>query len=226
MLNKKILQSLKLLYIVEKNLDHEYDFFPSGLICQHIHYTNFDNAWEEYKNFLPNLIIIHLLSEYQLCNQLTNLIHSANSKCSILVISNVSVNNFQAQSYCPYATKTVFYPLAFDQFESIVTNMLRENPLVFSITDELIFDPSNSVLQHKTETIALTSKENYLLTCLILNHHRIVSYEEIETYVWQEGSMNRNTLTTIVRNLKKKIGNDKIIKNYSNQGYKILLDNK
>lgn len=226
MINRKLLQSLKLLYIVEKNIDHEYDFFPSEMICQHIHYANFENAWEEYKSFRPNFVIIHLLSDARSCNELTKLIYSVDPKCSILVISKDFLNSSPTQPVCPYVTKTIYYPIRFDQFEAIIVTLLRENPLVFSITNGLIYDPSNSVLQNITGTISLTPKENYLLNCLLLNNNRIVSYEEIESCVWHDDSMNRNTLTTIIRNLKNKIGNDNIIKNYSNQGYKIILDEK
>ena len=91
--------------------------------------------------------------------------------------------------------------------------------------DKIVFDPLNSLLIHNDKQIELTTKENKLLMHLIQNDNRIVSYDEIESYVWDNMYVTRNTLTSIISNIRKKADNINLIKNYSNQGYKIVTEN-
>jgi len=222
-----VLKSIRLLHIIDNEIDHMYDLFPSEILCERIHYSNFDNAWDDYKSFRPNLIIIHLISKQKKCDHLTDLISSNNAKCPILLLTDKSLYDSYDHPLCRHVTKIIFFPVTIPQLEKNIQEILQEKPLIYDINTELIFDPTNSVLIHRASgRIHLTAKENKLLTCLINNGERIVSYLEIANCVWYEEQMNRNTLTTIISNIKKKIGDEGIIKNYSSQGYKLHLDSK
>ena len=59
---------------------------------------------------------------------------------------------------------------------------------------------------------------------VVLNKDKVVSYQEIEQYVWEDEYMSLNSLRTTIGFLRKKIPFN-CIKNISNMGYKLKLEN-
>lgn len=73
-----------------------------------------------------------------------------------------------------------------------------------------------------SEIVKLRKKELDLLSLLLKNRNRFVTYEEIENFVWYDSGMSKDALKTLIKNLKTKIPKDLII-NLSGTGYKIEL---
>ncbi len=69
----------------------------------------------------------------------------------------------------------------------------------------------------------LTKYQYKFLEILIKNRGRVVSYEEIESFVWEDRYMSSDALRSLVRDVRKIIGKDRII-NISKFGYRIKLD--
>jgi DNA-binding response OmpR family regulator len=103
-------------------------------------------------------------------------------------------------------------------FEQIET----QNPTLVHITNEYKYDTFNHTLLHNGEIVTLTESQHKLLTILIRNHGRIVSYEEIENFVWYDKFMSSNALRSLMRDVRKLIGKDRI-ENISKCGYRIHL---
>ena len=61
------------------------------------------------------------------------------------------------------------------------------------------------------------------MNILVENRTRVVTYEEIEQYVWENEYMSLNSLRTTIGFLRKKIPFN-CIKNVSNLGYKLNLE--
>ena len=97
-----------------------------------------------------------------------------------------------------------------------------ENPTIVKITKELTYDVFNQSLSTKDTIIPLTLYQSKLLDILIKNRDRIVYYVEIENYVWNEKVMSQESLRSLVRKLRKLVG-EGVIENISKSGYKINL---
>ena len=69
------------------------------------------------------------------------------------------------------------------------------------------------------EQIHLNKKEIVFFELLLHNKHRVVTYEELQEYVWQDNVMTDSALRSLVRNLRKKLPRDFII-NLSGVGYR------
>lgn len=91
------------------------------------------------------------------------------------------------------------------------------------IAKDFYFDNNTSLFYYNDEVIELNKKELLFLKLLVLNRQRVVSYEEIEQYVWEEEYMSLNSLRTTIGFLRKKIPIN-CIKNISNMGYKLKLE--
>ena len=63
-------------------------------------------------------------------------------------------------------------------------------------------------------------KETLLMKLLCSDINKTFSYEEIEYQVWGSDSMSLSAIRSVVRDLRKKIGQDYII-NISGLGYRL-----
>lgn len=222
---KNALKSIRMLYIIEEGVKHDYHVMPFELLCERIHLSDFTNAWKDYSEIEPNIVMIHAISDFHFCEEIIHKIQKIDAQCPFLILTNESFRESVLHLPLGENSRTLFLPITFEEMVGALKELIESNSIAYHLRDQIFFEPSNSVLIRDQERVPLTSKENKLLTYLIHNSHRIVSYDEIENYVWGDTVMNRNTLTTIVSNLRKKVGNPAFLENHSNQGYKILLHN-
>ena len=96
------------------------------------------------------------------------------------------------------------------------------SPSIVQITPTLSYDIFNQSLSTKDKIIPLSLYQSRLLDILIKNSHRIVYYVEIENYIWEDKVMTQESLRTLVRKLRKIVG-EGVIENISKSGYKINL---
>lgn len=69
--------------------------------------------------------------------------------------------------------------------------------------------------------IKLTKKEILFLELLFRNSFRIVSYDELENYVWKDSVMTESSVRSLVKNLRRKLPIE-LIENLSGIGYKLV----
>ncbi len=66
------------------------------------------------------------------------------------------------------------------------------------------------ILYAKGEKVILAKKEILFLELFVQNLHRIVSYEELETYVWEGEITNLDNIRALIKRLRKKLPTDSI----------------
>jgi len=66
------------------------------------------------------------------------------------------------------------------------------------------------ILYDNEEKIILTKKEILFLELYIVNLNKVVSYEELETYVWEGEITNLDNIRALVKRLRKKLPEDSI----------------
>jgi len=93
---------------------------------------------------------------------------------------------------------------------------------IVTISNDTVFDTYNKTLVKKGELVKLRTKELDLLTLLIKNKTRFVTYIEIENEIWIDSGMSKDALKTVIKNLKSKLPPNSIA-NLSGTGYKIEL---
>lgn len=83
------------------------------------------------------------------------------------------------------------------------------------------YDFDNKTLTCKDEKIKLSKKEIALFELLLHNHHRVVSYAELQEYVWEDDFMTDAALKALMRNIRQKLPKG-YIKNFSGIGYRLV----
>ncbi len=90
----------------------------------------------------------------------------------------------------------------------------------FKLTPQLSFDTFSDTLFKKDEIIKLTNHEIKFLKLLLKHRHRVVTYTEIENYIYYDKGMSEDALKSLVKSLRKKTSSI-LIQNHSKIGYKI-----
>lgn len=106
--------------------------------------------------------------------------------------------------------------------EKCVQSLKKNRSNIINIAQNVCFDSFNQILIINDEIVQLRTKELLLLELLVKTPNRFISYESIESYVWQDMPMSKDALKTVIKNIKVKLPKD-CIKNLSGTGYKIEL---
>jgi len=92
---------------------------------------------------------------------------------------------------------------------------------ILALKEGYTWDYSNQELFYEGTSLLLTNKERKILTLLLSNLNKILSYEDIIIEVWYESEDGKiDALKTIIKNLRKKLPNN-TISNIFGIGYKV-----
>ncbi len=120
-------------------------------------------------------------------------------------------------------------PFELAELKLRVENLLRRNFThgmddgeCIEITDEIKFDPLQKKLTKNGVTVPLAKKEADLLTLLLRNKGKTLSRDQIYGAVWEYDEVpSELSLRVYISNLRKIIGNDRII-SHSKIGYEYV----
>jgi len=93
---------------------------------------------------------------------------------------------------------------------------------ILTIAPQTLFDQLNKTLIMNNKIIKLTKNETLLLDILVKYHQRVVTFTEIEHYVWYNDTMSMDSLRSLVKNLRKKMQNN-YIENILGHGYRLRI---
>ena len=94
---------------------------------------------------------------------------------------------------------------------------------LIQLSKNSFYDKLNRTLVIDDEIIELTHNELMLFNLLINRSNSIVSYSEIKNKIWNYEENYRDSLRSLVRSLRAKLG-DIILKNVSGIGYRIVIE--
>lgn len=123
-----------------------------------------------------------------------------------------------------YLVKPMDEDAMFEALNICFEQLEDKDPNIVYISSNIKLDIFNKVIiKDDKKVIHLTKYQYKFLEILIKNRGRIVSYEEIESFVWADRYMSSDALRSLVRDVRKIIGKDRI-DNISKFGYRIKLD--
>ncbi len=122
-----------------------------------------------------------------------------------------------------YLSKPIKEEELFKALNLCFEHIALQRPSVVKINRTDSFDMLNHTLVKEDRLIPLTEYQHKLLFLLIKNQGRIVSYEEIEQFIWFDKAMSSDALRSLVRDVRKIVGKE-AIENISKYGYRIHLN--
>ena len=223
---KDILKNINLLYVGNSSEKQLSIITLLQLLCENVHITYaLDDAMRQCKLLDPEIVVIDIeMLEFDGVGFIQRL-RQKNAKSAVIVLTDNLYDTAALQGYVqqilvkPFDSEALVAGL-----KASAEHLIEQECLDFPVNKRLFFDSTNSMLMLNEQTIHLTPKEKKLLELLSRNRQRIVTYNEIEHYVWKDQSMSMGSLKSIVNKIRTKIGMSDIIRNYSNEGYKLTQD--
>ena len=154
-------------------------------------------------------------------------IRQVDKKIPIIILSAYTDKNFLLEAtklkLIDYLTKPIDFKSLHQALNKCVDEILDNSRYIISFKNNINYNVLHKKLLDttKNEELSLTSKELTLLDFLIKNSNRIVSSEELKSYLWEdEFEATDSALKNLLNKLRKKIGKDSII-NTSGVGYRL-----
>ena len=182
-----------------------------------------------YKKYHPDIILTDIKMPKMDGITLAKKIREKDKTTKIIISTAFSEKNYLLDAIELNLEKYIIKPLTSRNLMPALTKAIesleeqKDSKIILS--DNFYFDNKTSLFYYHNDVINLTKKELLFLKLLTLNKDRVVSYEEIEQNIWQDEYMSLNSLRTSIGFLRKKIPFN-CIKNISNMGYKLNLENK
>lgn len=92
--------------------------------------------------------------------------------------------------------------------------------LVFS--NDCYFDVQQYELIFKDEVVVLRKRDKEFLNLLYKSKNQVVTYDQIEEYIWKDRAMSMSALKTFIKELRQKLPLD-LIQNIPQTGYRLQI---
>ncbi len=218
-------QNIKILFVEDDDIARENAVeYLQEKFQEVIEAKNGLEAWQLYVQHQPQIIITDIMMPKINGLELVERIRKNDKKTHIIVTSAFSTKEYLLRAIELQLVKFLIKPITQEQLDEALQmccDMSRASLCnIIELGHECYFDEYNKTVVHQKEVFQLRTKESLLLELLLKNQKRYVTYEEIEHMVWQNSSMSKDALKTVIRDLKNKLPQG-VLKNLSGTGYKI-----
>lgn len=188
---------------------------------------NFEKAKEEIFKYNPDLILLDINIPYLNGELLLKEIRKESSVPVIMVTSRSGeIDEALSITYGAddYITKPYNPTILLLRIQNIFKRINQNNNALKY--KDIIVDLNKSELKKDDKVLVLTKNEMIIFSYLLNNKEKIVSRDELMTYLWNnEEYINDNALTVNISRLRSKLSNfdyENIIETRKGQGYILL----
>lgn len=188
--------------------------------------TNGEEGFLAYQKHMPDIIITDLKMPLMDGLSMVKKIRETDSKTKIIITTAFTEETHLIDAIELNIVRYIVKPLNQRNLMPALEKATKELEKIKKLTikEGVSLDIKRNILLLKDKEHHITKKEFLFLELLGKNPNRIISYSEIETYVWDKNAMSVNSLRTMVGSIKKRFHLESLIKNVSGIGY--ILEKK
>lgn len=179
---------------------------------------------DEYEEHLPDIIMTDLKMPNMGGFELLEELRKRSSHAYTIIVSAHTDKELLIQAIHDGIDRYLVKPMTEDElfgaFNAFLEKIDNETPETVSLSQNVTIDFDRAESSMDGETYHLNKKEILLLKLLLVDSSRTFTYEEIENQVWGSKSMSMGALRSVVRDLRKKIGQEFVV-NISGAGYRL-----
>ncbi len=221
----KQLSSFNLLYVEDEEgiRNNIYEIFKHMFKNLYLA-KNAQEAYKLYQEKKPDLIITDIRMPKETGIELIQKIRKTDSKIRVIITSAHTDLEYMLEATELHLVKYIIKPITEAKLTEALESFIRsyKTAPVYNLIPKWIYNESKScVIGPEVENI-LTKKENAFLK-LLINKNRIITYEEMETQIWDDSNiMTPNAMRLFIKNFRKKLP-DGILKNIQGTGYRLII---
>ena len=223
---KSKLKDFKVLFVEDEDKIRQHIANSLGYLVEEVkEASNGIEALEVLENFSPDIIITDL--EMPLMNgiEFIKSVREEDKDVCIIVLTAHTNNDYLLDLIAMHIEHFIVKPMNFEKLLDVLQkceiSVLEQKSVKHILPLEYSYDEDKKILTYKNDVIKLTKKEILFLELLFKNSFRIVSYDEIDSYVWEESVMTDSSIRSLVKNLRRKLPIN-LIENLSGMGYKLV----
>lgn len=219
------LKTLTILYAedeegIRKNVADSLRYYAKEIIEA----KNGKEAYELYEKHKPNIVYTDVMMPLLDGVELAQKIREKDSKTPIVMITASTDKEYLLRAVELHLEQYIVKPINLKELKKSLEKCIHVINQNQSITKELpdgyMYDFDNKTLTQNGTPIKLTKKEVAFFELLLQNTHRVVSYTELQNYVWGDDVMTDTALKALLRNIRGKFPKQ-YIKNLSGVGYRL-----
>ncbi len=179
---------------------------------------------DQYETHLPDIVMTDLKMPNMGGFELLEELRKRSSHAYTIIVSAHTDRDLLIQAIHDGVDRYLVKPLTEDElfgtFNAFLEKLEKESPDVVTLSENITVNFERSEASLHGQVSHLNKKEILLLKLLLNDIRRTFTYEEIENQVWGSKSMSLAALRSVVRDLRKKIGQNYLI-NISGTGYRM-----
>jgi len=185
-----------------------------------------DAAWDLYQKHKPDIVISDIEMPDGNGLDFIKRIRENDAKTRIYVLSGFPTQEYLLEAVKLHLEDFIRKPIStfkLNQFVEQCSAHFSASRKMLSHKESISYSHRRKVLMVKEHEVHLTHMEINLLELLMEHEGEIVTYEDIETYLYQDKPFNKDSLRTLLSRLRKKLGGC-LIFSHPDVGYRLVTD--
>ncbi|RXJ83519.1 response regulator transcription factor [Arcobacter sp. CECT 8985] len=142
---------------------------------------------------------------------------------AIIISANVELETIK-NAYSKGCDEYIKKPFYIYELETKLKKLCIKENLEVKLHDGFIYNiGKESLYDDNNELVKLAKKEILLMTLFVKNYEKVVTFEQIEQYVWQGDLTTNENIRALVKRLRKKLPKDTIL-SQGGMGYKLNIN--
>ena len=184
--------------------------------------SNGEDGYDLYLEYKPDIIISDIQMPKQNGIEMVQSIRKEDLSTIIIMLTAYSSEEYLLQLINLNINHYILKPITSESLlGGIIQSFGKKIDKKIEIDNEFYFNIQEYELYYRSEIIHLRKREKEFLLLLCKNKNSILTYEQIEEYLWRDKSMSMSALKTFIKEFRQRIPLD-IITNVPQEGYKLI----
>lgn len=225
-----MLKNIKILYAEDEEVSRRNASEILEMLTEQLYVAkDGKEAYELFLEYNPEIVILDIEMPYLNGLEVAQKIRIKSKNTQIILTTAYTDTKYFLKAVELNLVKYIIKPVTIANIKEALSkayeNINFQDKRYIVIRDNLKYDTEERILFFNKEEIKLTHNEMLFFELLLKHINHVVPYEEIEMNIWSfnEEVMTSSALRSLVRDVRKKLPDTKIIENISKTGYKISI---
>ncbi len=222
----KKISGYTILYIEDdQQIREHFDEFLSRY-CKKVYVCeNAEEGLEVYNKHKPDIILADINLPGMNGIEFVTYIRKSNKKIRIIMLTAYTDKEFTLKAIELELTRYLVKPVKSKDLLLALEKCINELNVnnIVNLGNGNIYSKKLVSIINNRETIPLRKKEAALLEYFIQHDGEVISYDRLETTVWDDEIVSRDAIRSQIKNIRQKIGKD-CLENITGIGYKFKVD--